>query len=72
MNKPISKHALRRAMTKVNADGFIEFTEPIGTVVDRLWHEIGKKTYRAPRKKSVSRETVRIPAVPEPSDVEMP
>ncbi len=65
MNKPISKHALRRAMEKVQAEGFLKWDEPTGTVVDRIWHELGKRSYNSGRKKATSRETVRKSSVPE-------
>lgn len=59
MNKPISKHALRRAMDKVSDDGLIQVTEPIGTVVDKIWHEIERSTYNGDRKKAPPRVAVR-------------
>lgn len=63
MRKPISKHALRRALDRVHREGHFQYNEPIGTLVDRLWHEIEKASYRKPRKKSTSRETVRTATV---------
>lgn len=68
MRKPISKHALRRALEKVQAEGHIEFAEPPGTVVDRLWHEIEKSSFGEGRKKPISRTTVRRAPVPDLSD----
>jgi DNA-binding FadR family transcriptional regulator len=65
MRKPISKHGLRRALERVQADGHIEYRAPVGTVVDKLWHEIEKKTYSASRKKPIARESVRTVALPE-------
>lgn len=68
MRKPISKHALRRALQKVNKEGFIQWEQPIGTVVDQIWRELEKQAYDAGRKKPVSRKSVRTtetPAVPE-------
>ena len=59
MRKPISKHALRRALSKVHSEGRIQWEEPIGAVVDRIWHEIEKSSYNGERKKAVPRETVR-------------
>lgn len=59
MRKPISKHALRRAMERVEADGRIHWNEPTGTVVDQIWHELSKKAYNDGRKKPMSRRTVR-------------
>jgi hypothetical protein len=69
MNKPISKHALRRAMEKVHTEGMIQYSEPIGTVVDRIWHEVEKSTFNAARKRPVARTASRVGAVldvPEP------
>jgi DNA-binding FadR family transcriptional regulator len=63
MRKPISKHLLRRALERVKADGFIEYQAPVGTVVDKIWHEIEKKTYASNRKKPLDRESVRTAAV---------
>lgn len=65
MRKPISKHALRRAMERVRKDGLMTWEHPTGTVVDRIWHEIEKASYRASRKKPVSRETIRETAAVE-------
>lgn len=62
MRKPISKHALRRAMERVQAEGLLQWSEPTGTVVDRIWHEIEKDAYNGSRKKPDTRETVREPA----------
>jgi DNA-binding FadR family transcriptional regulator len=65
MRKPISKHTLRRALERVNAEGHVHWKEPIGTVVDRIWHEIEKKSYNGTRKKPVSRDTVRKAPLPD-------
>ena len=62
MRKPISKHALRRALSKVHTEGRIHWEEPIGTVVDRIWHELEKANYNGGRKRAASRETVRVAA----------
>ena len=72
MNKPISKHALRRAIQKVNAEGLIQYSEPIGTVVDRLWHEVEKATLNGTRKRPVSRTASRVGPVVEAPEVELP
>lgn len=66
MRKPISKHALRRAMERVQSEGHLSWTEPTGTVVDRIWHELERSAYNSARKKPVSRATVRRTAPPEP------
>ena len=65
MRKPISKHGLRRALERVQAEGHIDYKSPVGTVVDKLWHEIEKKSYTGTRKKPVTRETLRTAVVPE-------
>lgn len=70
MRKPISKHALRRALSKVNSEGRIHWEEPIGAVVDRIWHEIEKSSYSNGRKKPAPRETVRTAAVPDLAEAE--
>jgi DNA-binding FadR family transcriptional regulator len=59
MRKPVSKHALRRAMEAVQAEGHLRWEEPTGTVVDRLWHLIEKQALHAPRKRPLTRESVR-------------
>jgi DNA-binding FadR family transcriptional regulator len=71
MRKPISKHALRRALDRVEADGHVKLTEPAGTVVDRLWHEIEKSNYKEGRKKPVSRHSLRTAKAPELVDDEV-
>jgi hypothetical protein len=59
MRKPISKHGLRRALERVLAEGDFELKSPVGTVVDKLWHELEKASYAAGRKKPVGRESLR-------------
>ena len=55
MRKPVSKHALRRSMELVIGEGLISIDEPIGTVVDRLWHHIEREAYEgAGRKKPMA------------------
>lgn len=63
MRKPISKHALRRALEQVQSDGMIQWSEPTGTVVDCIWHEIEKEAFTSGRKKPTGREPVRAVAV---------
>ncbi len=56
MRKPISKHALRRAMERVQENGLLRWEEPTGTIVDRVWHELEKDAYHAGgRKKAAAR-----------------
>lgn len=59
MRKPISKHGLRRALERVQAEGHVDYKAPVGTVVDKLWHELEKKAYSGVRKKPLARDTVR-------------
>jgi hypothetical protein len=59
MRKPISKHGLRRALERVHAEGHIEYTAPVGTVVDKIWHELEKRSYKGAKKKPIARESVR-------------
>ena len=65
MRKPVSKNSLRRAMDKAVAEGQIECSVPLNTVIDRIWHEMERENYNAGRKKTTSRETVRTAAVGE-------
>jgi len=65
MRKPISKHGLRRALERVQAEGHVEYKAPVGTVVDKLWHELEKKSYSGSRKKPLARESVRTSSLPE-------
>ena len=58
MRKPVSKHALRRALETVQAEGRIGWEGPTGSVVDRLWHHIEKQAH-GQRRKTLSRESVR-------------
>lgn len=43
MRKPVSKHALRRALEQARTDGLVSWTEPTGAVVDRVWHLISRE-----------------------------
>jgi hypothetical protein len=65
MRKPISKHGLRRALDRVQSEGHIAYNAPVGTVVDKIWHELEKKNYNGGRKKPITRESVRTAAPPE-------
>lgn len=55
MRKPVSKHALRRAMEQVMAEGRLRLEEPAGTVVDRIWHHIEKEAHGPDKKKPAPR-----------------
>ena len=72
MNKPISKHALRRAMEKVDAEGLIKCEGPIGTVVDRLWHEMEKASFNGTKKRAVSRTATRVAPKAGGAEAELP
>jgi DNA-binding FadR family transcriptional regulator len=72
MNKPISKHALRRAIEKVGAEGLIQYAEPIGTVVDRIWHEVEKATYNSEKKAPISRNGIKVAVAPDSLDIDLP
>lgn len=52
-------------MERIEAEGQIAYNAPVGTVVDKIWHEIGKDSYNGNRKKPMSRETVRTVPLPE-------
>lgn len=69
MRKPISKHGLRRALERVQTEGHIDYKAPIGTVVDKIWHELEKKAYSGARKKPLARDTVRTAPVATELDV---
>lgn len=58
MRKPVSKHALRRALETIQAEGRIRWEEPTGAVVDRLWHHIERQAH-GQRKKPATRDTLR-------------
>lgn len=72
MRKPISKHALRRALERVQSEGHIAWEEPTGTVVDRIWHEIEKQAYNGTKKKTPSRDSVRTDPLPEAAVIDAP
>jgi hypothetical protein len=43
MRKPVSKHALRRAMEQARTEGVITWNDPTGSVVDHVWHQIARQ-----------------------------
>jgi hypothetical protein len=59
MRKPVSKQALRRALEQVRSEGIVSWDTPTGSVVDQLWHHIEKAAHNGPRKKPLTRDTVR-------------
>jgi hypothetical protein len=70
MRKPISKHGLRRALERVRSEGHIDYQAPLGTVVDKIWHELERKNYASGRKKPITRESVRT-AAPAEGDLDI-
>ena len=65
MRKPISKNGLRRALERVRTEGHIDYQDPVGTVVDKIWHELERKSYNGTRKRPLARESVRTAPIPE-------
>ncbi len=57
MRKPISKHALRRAMERVHGEGLLQWSDPTGSVIDRVWHELEKEAFTG--KKPSGRDAAR-------------
>ena len=45
MRKPVSKHALRRAMEQARAEGVVAWNEPTGAVIDRVWHQLAREAF---------------------------
>ena len=43
MRKPVSKHALRRAMEQARDEGMLAWDEPTNAVVDAVWHQIARE-----------------------------
>lgn len=43
MRKPVSKHALRRALEQAQREGLVQWSEPTGAVVDRVFHLISRE-----------------------------
>ena len=70
MRKPISKNGLRRAFESALADGQIACNEPVNTVIDRIWHEMGRENYEGARKRPPTRETVRTAPIAEAIEVD--
>lgn len=70
MRKPVSKNSLRRAMDRAIADGQLECTVPLNTVIDRIWHDMSRENYNGGRKKP-SRASIRTAPVPDPIDHEL-
>ena len=62
MRKPISKHALRRAMERVQDEGLVTWSDPTGSVIDRVWHELEKEAFGG--KKPSGRDAARRSRVP--------
>jgi len=49
MRKPVSKHALRRAMEQARTEGLLAWDQPAGAVVDHVWHLLARDALEAPR-----------------------
>lgn len=62
MRKPISKHALRRALERVQGEGLVTWNDPTGSVIDRVWHELEKEAFTG--KKPSGRDSARKSRVP--------
>lgn len=58
MRKPVSKHALRRALENARDEGLVQMSGPAGSVVDHIWHQIEKEAFGA-RKKPLERDSLR-------------
>lgn len=43
MRKPVSKHALRRALEQARTEGMLHWEAPTGAVVDQVWHQISRE-----------------------------
>jgi hypothetical protein len=43
MRKPVSKHALRRALEQARDEGMLAWDAPTGAVVDNVWHQIARE-----------------------------
>jgi hypothetical protein len=43
MRKPVSKHALRRALEQAREEGMLAWDAPTGAVVDTVWHQIARE-----------------------------
>jgi hypothetical protein len=50
MRKPVSKHALRRALESARAEGIATWDGPAGSVVDHIWHQIEKEAFGTRKK----------------------
>lgn len=57
MRKPVSKHALRRAMEQARTEGLVAWNEPTGTVVDRLWHQLARQAFDGKPRTGAARAT---------------
>jgi hypothetical protein len=59
MRKPVSKHALRRALEQVQAEGRLKLEGPVNTVVDQIWHHLEKEAFNGGARKGAPRAAVR-------------
>ena len=65
MRKPVSKHALRRAMEQAREEGMLRWEAPTGAVVDQVWHQIAREALEGKPRTGQARaaEGRRRPAV---------
>jgi|DewCreStandDraft_2_1066082.scaffolds.fasta_scaffold00287_35 hypothetical protein len=49
MRKPVSKHALRRALERLGREDAFRTPWPLGAFVDRLWHELAREAFHERR-----------------------
>jgi hypothetical protein len=45
MRKPVSKHALRRAMEQARDEGLLAWDAPTGSIVDSVWHQLTREAF---------------------------
>jgi DNA-binding FadR family transcriptional regulator len=55
MRKPVSKHALRRAIERARADGLLSWNQPTGTVVDHVWHRLAREAFEGKPREAQAR-----------------
>jgi hypothetical protein len=66
MRKPVSKHALRRAMEQARAEGMLAWDDPTNAVVDLVWHQIAREALEGKPRSGQARAAEgrrRVPAV---------
>jgi hypothetical protein len=65
MRKPVSKHALRRALEQARTEGTLSWDAPTGAVVDQVWHQLTRDALQGKPRTGQARaaEGRRRPAV---------